>query len=806
MIARAWAFAWLVLATGILGGCQRSSANAPPPRFEDRPTAKAAPVVDASFMPSLHVLRNDPRLTQARDLERSKDFAGAAKAVVAARPADLPPLERCAWDYLEGRLFFAANDGTSAEAAFGRAKDEACPLAGYAHLRLSQSLARRGRADEAIAEAKLVPETLAAVDEATMVLAESFSQKGDRGAALPLWRAWLAKNPYGPRWVDTSIRIATALLDGLDGPPESQPQKSSASKSPAREAFDLATKVIVEAPKLSGDVGAEAVRARAATVLRSNDPTFRADLDDDQRVKQAQALLDGNEATKALDAASRLVASTKSPSTACRASILRAKAQAKASSKSGSKSNTDKGDGWPEAIAACEKDDELLPTALYNGAKARGGKDPKSAIAWYERLESAYPTHRLADDARLRGALLVGQSTDEGHEDRAEQMLLTLADTYPSGDMRTEALFRGALGKMQRGDWAAAAPILDRIVELAPDDMPSGTVSATAGRAAYFRARAAGMAGDAEDEKARLTAIVEKYPVAYYMLLAYARLARIDAAHAARTLKAAEDRESSDPFPSRAHPVFSSPEAVRAVRLLEVGEIDAARREFAASGALADDADPEVVWTIGALYNEAGAPELGHAFSRTRLTDYLSHYPKGRWRIPWEVAYPRAFEPLVVKACAENALPRPFAWGIMREESSFMAEVKSPANAFGLMQLIVPTAKWVAAGTPYGSDEASLKQPEVSIQLGTRLLGKLRAKHGHPALAIGAYNAGSGAVDRWMKARGTEDLDLFVELVPYDETRNYIKRVLASQAAYAYLYDPASLGDWLGLSFRLAPQ
>jgi soluble lytic murein transglycosylase len=236
---------------------------------------------------------------------------------------------------------------------------------------------------------------------------------------------------------------------------------------------------------------------------------------------------------------------------------------------------------------------------------------------------------------------------------------------------------------------------------------------------------------------------------------------------------------------------------------LEVGEGDTAKRELTAAGALADGVDPEVLWIIGALYNQAGAPDVGHSFSRARLTDFLAHYPEGRWRVPWETAYPRAFEPIVVKSCGDNSLPSTLAWAIMREESSFVADARSHSNAIGLMQLMQGTAKWVATGTGLPTDEAGLKRPDVSIELGVRLLAKLRSTHGHPALAIGAYNGGSGAVDRWVSARLSADLDLFVELVPYDETRNYVKRVLSSQAAYAYLYDPTALKEPLGLPLRL---
>ncbi|MEA2750609.1 MAG: soluble lytic murein transglycosylase [Myxococcales bacterium] len=767
-----------LLAVGCRGG---SSATQPPLTTSPTAEAKTAPPLSpATALPALHVVLDDPRLARARDLDRAKDPAGAFRAVREARPADLSPADRCAWDYLEGRLALAANATADAQLAFELAQAPACALAGYATLRASQTLARSGRADEAIARAGAVPDDLASRDEAKLVIAEALAAKNDRVSALPLWRAWLAANPHGNRWVDTSVRIANAVLDGVDGPPENH----------AREAYDAATKVVIEAPKVADAAGAVAARTRAVAVLKPHDPSLSDALSDAERAKQAQVWLELGEPNKAFDSASLVLSAAKTGPVACRAAVTRATAAVKAR---GVKLN-----GWPDAVTACEKDDQLV-TALYSGAKAQASKDPKLAIDWFAKVEQLFPSHRLADDSRYRAALLVAQGTDEGHEARAEQMLRSLPDAYPAGDMRTEALFHVALGKMQRADWESAKLLLDRIVELSPDDRHW----ATAGRAEYFRARAASATGDADGARSRLVHIVERYPLAFYMLLAQARLAALDPSLAARTLKDASQHDVDGAFPSKAHPILESVAFARAMRLLEVGEVDAARREFAASGALADGTDSEVVWSVGALYNQAGLPELGHAFARGKLTDFLAHYPEGKWRVPWQVAYPRAFESIVVKACSENAIPTPLAWGIMREESSFVADVRSHANAIGLMQLIPPTAKWMASGTSIPSDETSLKRPEVSVELGTRLLAKLRATHGHPALAIGAYNGGGGAVERWVSARTTDELDLFVEQIPYDETRNYIKRVLSSQAAYAYLYDPTALKEPFGLPLRL---
>ena len=87
-------------------------------------------------------------------------------------------------------------------------------------------------------------------------------------------------------------------------------------------------------------------------------------------------------------------------------------------------------------------------------------------------------------------------------------------------------------------------------------------------------------------------------------------------------------------------------------------------------------------------------------------------------------------------------------------------------------------------------------RPDVSIALGTRLLSQLRKSYpNRPDLPVAAYNGGAVVVRRWLTERRTDDVDLFIERIPFDETRNYVKRVLASQAAYAYLYAPQSLDE-----------
>ncbi|HSC88937.1 MAG TPA: lytic transglycosylase domain-containing protein, partial [Polyangiaceae bacterium] len=129
---------------------------------------------------------------------------------------------------------------------------------------------------------------------------------------------------------------------------------------------------------------------------------------------------------------------------------------------------------------------------------------------------------------------------------------------------------------------------------------------------------------------------------------------------------------------------------------------------------------------------------------------------------------------------------------------------ESPAAAYGLMQLIVPTARTIGqkAGLPYSP--AALKRPSVNIALGSRVLSSLSKQFpDNPWLAIPGYNAGPGRPKRWLRERPDVDFDVWVELIPFRETRRYTKRVLSSRAAYAFLYERENAEPALLLPRRL---
>src|SRR5207253_8323921 len=127
---------------------------------------------------------------------------------------------------------------------------------------------------------------------------------------------------------------------------------------------------------------------------------------------------------------------------------------------------------------------------------------------------------------------------------------------------------------------------------------------------------------------------------------------------------------------------------------------------------------------------------------------------------------------------------------LIRQESLFEPEAVSPADAHGLMQLMLATARELARGTGgYAPDRARLHEPALNIALGTTLLRRLLDRYdGSVAKALAAYNAGEDAVAKWERRSGSRAEDEFVELVSFRETRDYVKAVLRNYRMYARIY------------------
>jgi len=170
--------------------------------------------------------------------------------------------------------------------------------------------------------------------------------------------------------------------------------------------------------------------------------------------------------------------------------------------------------------------------------------------------------------------------------------------------------------------------------------------------------------------------------------------------------------------------------------------------------------------------------------------DYAQMFPEEMGREEWSVFYPLInWKDIKLWAKSRNLDPYQVA-GLIRQESVFNPRAKSGAKAYGLMQLLIPTAQ--ATARKYGNSAVitveSLFQPALNIELGTAYMRDQLDKFGRIEYLAVAYNAGPGRVPQWQASLPYE-MDEFVEAIPFRETKGYVQGVIRNSAQYRRLYD-----------------
>ncbi len=145
--------------------------------------------------------------------------------------------------------------------------------------------------------------------------------------------------------------------------------------------------------------------------------------------------------------------------------------------------------------------------------------------------------------------------------------------------------------------------------------------------------------------------------------------------------------------------------------------------------------------------------------------------------------FPQGFAPEFIAAADSYDLPLSWLYAIARRESAYNPEARSRANAYGLMQILPDTASYLAK-RPIRSSK--LKQPKYSTEFGAQYLAYLANRLSpHPVLRTAAYNAGWRRVESWLPQHEMP-LDIWIETIPYKETREYTQAVIAYEHIYAH--------------------
>jgi len=383
--------------------------------------------------------------------------------------------------------------------------------------------------------------------------------------------------------------------------------------------------------------------------------------------------------------------------------------------------------------------------------------------AWFEMLLS-----------NARGA-----ATD-GHWSVAYAIASKVDDAYPAGtDIGDQPL--GVRDKYTSLTWLAGTAALNKLGR--PNDAV-GMFSRYAGgaRTAQTRskgyywagraARAAGRTQEAEDYFRRASA----YPDQYYGQLALERLGL--------PMPAPATLDRPIELSTATRDLFSNRSVVRAARYLgSQGEWQDQSRMLRAIAANAVSDQDHVL--VAELSRSLARPDLGVMVGRRALANGLSGYG--------DASFPRVAVP------SDHLFNWTMIHAIARQESQFDRQIVSRAGARGLMQLMPGTARQIADKMGLGYEPSSLNDPQYNIRLGSTYFRQMLNYYGgsYP-LAVAAYNAGPGNVNKWLRANGDPrlpggDIVQWVEDIPIYETRNYVQRVLENAVVYDLL-NPSNTG------------
>lgn len=415
-------------------------------------------------------------------------------------------------------------------------------------------------------------------------------------------------------------------------------------------------------------------------------------------------------------------------------------------------------------------------------ALSRADRDDE-AVRAYDEVARAR-TGRWADEAAFRAAWL------EAHHERVDSAVARFrayVESRPNAPerQRIEALWHWGWTLYRAGRFAEAIDALSRSGSLATHHLERG-------RGQYWAALARARTNDEAGAIAAWQRIIAERPLTWYALLAESRLRErnVDVAPA------------PDAPAARPSPEITLPAKVRWLSSLgfdhEAGSALNASEDRLRRAVPSDRADE----ALALAYLSIGEARRAFILS-SRHADALDPLPTAATRWVWDAGFPRPHAPLVEAAEDASGMPRHYLFAIMRQESGFNGRDVSNARAIGLLQMIPPTTRRVAQTLQIEYREELLFDPAYNIRVGGWYIGKLYQQyHGVLPRAVGAFNAGPGAMNRWVQGFGGEDLDVFVERIPFDETRNYVRRVVQNLARYRYLYGPHDASYPLRLPLR----
>jgi soluble lytic murein transglycosylase len=364
--------------------------------------------------------------------------------------------------------------------------------------------------------------------------------------------------------------------------------------------------------------------------------------------------------------------------------------------------------------------------------------------------------------------LLADLASDNGDDAAARSAYGQVAKRYPTAAVAGRARFRSAMIAFVGGQFRTAAHEWDALAAAHGEDEVA---------ARYWSARAYAAAGDSAAARQRWRAIVVAEPLSYYAGLSGRRL----------TGKPALPTVGTDTVAPPVGAVVDS--ALGRAMLLSLLGMDVESRfevdRVAHGSIVAGGASYDQTLAVGAALARAGESSRAIGFGWRLLARGDSARADRR---VYRLIYPLLYgERLVADARAASLDPALVA-AVIRQESNFTAKAVSAVGARGLMQVMPAVGRSLAHA--HGTwDPAVLDQPDVNLDLGTAHLATFLSQEGGIVeRGLAAYNAGPSRVTLWSTKRGVQDPEVFVERIPFAETRDYVRAIVRGRELYAALY------------------
>lgn len=436
----------------------------------------------------------------------------------------------------------------------------------------------------------------------------------------------------------------------------------------------------------------------------------------------------------------------------------------------------------PTAAAEREEGQRQL---VLGYAKA---KQWPAARAAAETMRSSFPNGKLVAKTFIDAGLIARTS-----KMRMEEAFYfnTAVASFPNAVEIAQAQFEASWVAHENGNFALSSQMLtEHLARYAGKD------TANRGIAGYWAARDSERAGKTAEACALYDGVVYRYSANWYGYLAISRLAAMRSQGKCPSTQAPNDLvaravanlkvvsvAAETAGPNEKQRVEKSDE-LSIVGLFDwsIAELNEAKKSAANS--------PSINLALARHYRWKGDNTAAFVALKNSYPDYAQMFPEEMGREEWSIFYPLIHWNEIKYWSEQRGLDMYKVAGVIRQESVFMPRATSPAKAYGLMQLIMPTA--ISTARKYGASVPSSPEmlfgPTLNIELGTAYMKDQLAKYGRIEYMAVAYNAGPGRVTQWRTSLPAE-IDEFVEEIPFRETKQYVQGVIRNTAQYRRLYD-----------------